>query len=79
MHVRTHAAGHVEYGGGFEGWPVWHVESPVDRLPLIEAPVETRLRALKKLPEFVRAVARLFTIDPREVEQPRSDFDEIPS
>lgn len=78
MYVRTRAAGHVEYGDHFESWPVWHVETPVDRRPLIETPAETRLRAVKKLPELVQAVARLFTIDPREVEQPQPDFDEIP-
>jgi hypothetical protein len=79
MYVRSRAAGCVEYGDHFESWPVWNLETPVDRRPLIETPGETRLRAVEKLPDFVKAVARLFTIDPREVEPAVApNFGDIP-
>ncbi len=78
MYVRCTATGHEEMGDNFSTWPVWRLETPVDRRPLIETPAETRLRAVQKLPEFVREVARRFTIDPREVELPQANFDEIP-
>jgi hypothetical protein len=68
MYIRSRAFGRLKYGDHFESWPVWNLETPLDRRPLIETPGETRLRAARKLPEFVQAVARLFTIDPREVE-----------
>ncbi|MEQ1730962.1 MAG: hypothetical protein ABL982_21545 [Vicinamibacterales bacterium] len=78
MYVRSLATGHEEFGDSFSSWAVWNLETPVDRRPLIETPAETRLRAIKELPELVRAVARKFTIDPIEVDLPKSNFDEIP-
>lgn len=78
MYVRSLGLGHMVYLDGHSPEPLWDSERPVDRRPLIETPAETRLRAVKKLPEFVRAVARQFTVDPREVELPKLDLDAIP-
>lgn len=64
MYVKSKAEGDV---GTQTREPEWLMETAVDRRPLIEAPLEVRLRAHKVLPEFLATVARRFASDPNEV------------